>query len=1022
MSLVVDQYFLIKPNYKSQVSIKRKWQTGIQTSINKNEKRSALLTWPRRTLKYNIQASSFMEASYIKRKIYKNLHLIWGIPIWVDETLLSENKAIGTTVFPVNSTEFKKNFEVGAEIAILSSPSVFEILTIDSFTDSSITTTSASTLNWSANATIYPILKGKFKNTQKVENEATSFLDTLVELEEEYDEITRSTPDTAWFDSFKGYPILNIPPDWGTKIETTFLHDYEQLRFLGAGTSWTHQEETLFKFKNGFALNNLEDISKLIDFFDYHKGRWGVFWRPSWIDDLLLTTTFSASASVITIQDIEYADFWEDFETGNWLMLIWPDNSYVIKGVSRVAGNQIMLNRSIGKECTEADLPNMLICFLSFCRFAQDEIEIQYVSNSFSDIEFTFQSVYSESPLVTTTTTTSSSTSTSTSSSTISTTSSSSTTNTQSTTSSTASSTSTSTTNLPISTTTNTQSTTTSSTASSTTTNTQSTTTSSTASQTTTTTLSSGTTLDVLAKGPDLILSDSDLRVTNGAASSDWEQVLSTIGKSSGRWYFEITCTDISLYSAVGVGNGSESLEGYTGSSVDGWGFMANSRLYYAGAYTALQGGSWVDGDIIGVMIDLDAHTSFLFRNGRPFFITARNAPDPGVNFDPLHFNLEATTLFAAITLYTITDNILASFKASTMVFAPFGGYRSWDDDDVTLYGINCTYKGFSIGTENPASPGLAFDRSPLGTTVGAWYSYFDGGYKTTGWIGQNFDDSKIIVRYDIIPYENVTLRTRDPKDWTFEASATGAWAGEEVVLDTQTGYSFDSMARKSFYITNATAYNFYRLNVTANNGDATYLIISELEMYEEYTSFPASKKWNIDDKYSTLFLAYNFKVAVQATTGWRSVRSFGGKSAGKWYFECKIFVAASDSNNIGIMAAAHGLDVFCGSASTGWAYEGITGNKVNNNTSAAFGDAFTLNDIIGVAVDLDAGKIWFAKNNTYQASGDPAAGTNEAYSGISGTLYPACSPYTAKNAITINSLLSECVYTPPTGFDYWSD
>ena len=372
MSLVVDQYFLIKPNYKSQVSIKRKWQTGIQTSINKNEKRAALLTWPRRTLKYNIQASSFMESSYIKRKIYKNLHLIWGIPIWVDETLLSEDKAIGTTVFPVNSTEFKKNFEIGAEIVILSSTSVFEILTIDSFTDSSITTTSASTLNWSTNATIYPVLKGKFKNTHKVDNEATSFLETAIELEEEYDEITRSIPSIAGFDFFKGYPLLNIPPDWGTKIETTFLHDYEELKFLGASTSWTNQNETEFKFKNGFALNTLEDISKLIDFFDYHKGRWGVFWRPSWVDDLLLSSSFSASASVITIQDIDYSDFWEGFNAGKWLMLIWPDNTYVIRGVSRVSGNQITLHRQIGKECTESELSNMLICFVNICRFAQD--------------------------------------------------------------------------------------------------------------------------------------------------------------------------------------------------------------------------------------------------------------------------------------------------------------------------------------------------------------------------------------------------------------------------------------------------------------------------------------------------------------------------------------------------------------------------------------------------------------------------------------------------------------------------
>ena len=829
MSLVVDQYFLIKPNYKSQVSIKRKWQTGIQTSINKNEKRSALLTWPRRTLKYNIQASSFMEASYIKRKIYKNLHLIWGIPIWVDETLLSENKAAGTTVFPVDSTEFKKNFEVGAEIAILSSPSVFEILTIDSFTDSSITTTSASTLNWSANATIYPILKGKFKNTQKVENEATSFLETSVELEEEYDEITRSTPDTAWFDSFKGYPILNIPPDWGTKIETTFLHDYDQLRFLGASTSWTHQEETLFKFKNGFALNTLEDISKLIDFFDYHKGRWGVFWRPSWIDDLLLTTTFSASASVITIQDIEYADFWEDFETGDWLMLLWPDNSYVIKGVSRVSGNQITLNRSIGKECTESDLPNMLICFLSFCRFAQDEIEIQYVSNSFSDIEFTFQSVYSESPLVTTTTTTSSSTSTSTSSSTISTTSSSSTTNTQSTTSSTASSTSTSTTNLPISTTTNTQSTTTSSTASSTTTNTQSTTTSS----TTTTDAFVGTIWDSAAKGTDMVISPDGLTITTAALASDWEQVIATLGKSSGKWYFEVKWNVTSGgFDLVGVQDGTESFETYTGDTFSGWGYMTNARFYNSGQIS-VTGGVCASGDVIGVAVDLDAGKIWWSKNGLWLPSTGFPAPDPASGIDAPYSNL-AGTIYPAGTLYPNTTSFTGRFRAANIeAIIPYG-FSPWDDDASINYSADVTAVAYSLGTENPTTLGAAFNNVAGTTTAQCWFSYFSGSFQPTGWMSQNFGvgNEKTIKAYSIFSY-GTTPVSRNPKNWTFEASATGAWAGEEVILDTQINQSFRVSQRKWYKFANSTAYQYYRINVTANGGDATYLIVGEIEMFE---------------------------------------------------------------------------------------------------------------------------------------------------------------------------------------------
>jgi hypothetical protein len=40
----------------------------------------------------------------------------------------------------------------------------------------------------------------------------------------------------------------------------------------------------------------------------------------------------------------------------------------------------------------------------------------------------------------------------------------------------------------------------------------------------------------------------------------------------------------------------------------------------------------------------------------------------------------------------------------------------------------------------------------------------------------------------------------------------------------------------------------------------------------------------------------------------------------------------------------------------------------------------YSAGDIVSVAVDADAGKIWFAKNGTYEGSGNPATGSNPTY------------------------------------------
>ena len=134
-----------------------------------------------------------------------------------------------------------------------------------------------------------------------------------------------------------------------------------------------------------------------------------------------------------------------------------------------------------------------------------------------------------------------------------------------------------------------------------------------------------------------------------------------------------------------------------------------------------------------------------------------------------------------------------------------------------------------------------AFDGSLLDvTTVGSWYAH-TGSFNTTGWVGQDFGsgNAKAINGYRIL--YNQATNAYAPKDWTIEASNTGAFSGEEVTLDTRTGETTWTQATSSNYgsawneytFTNSTAYRYWRINITANNGHGTYLIFADMEMFE---------------------------------------------------------------------------------------------------------------------------------------------------------------------------------------------
>ena len=113
------------------------------------------------------------------------------------------------------------------------------------------------------------------------------------------------------------------------------------------------------------------------------------------------------------------------------------------------------------------------------------------------------------------------------------------------------------------------------------------------------------------------------------------------------------------------------------------------------------------------------------------------------------------------------------------------------------------------------------------------------------------------------------------------------------------------------------------------------------------------------------------------------------GASSGKYYWEGKLISytntgGGTDKYQIGINGTIFSTNTqFTGSSNPyGYSYLG-TGNKGNNGTESSFGDTYTINDIIGVALDLDNNKLYFSKNGVWQNSGDPtsgATGTGSAY------------------------------------------
>ena len=133
-----------------------------------------------------------------------------------------------------------------------------------------------------------------------------------------------------------------------------------------------------------------------------------------------------------------------------------------------------------------------------------------------------------------------------------------------------------------------------------------------------------------------------------------------------------------------------------------------------------------------------------------------------------------------------------------------------------------------------------------------------------------------------------------------------------------------------------------------------------------------------------------NCKVAFP-TSNMAYVTGTFALTAGLWYFEVEADVTTAPAHDVIGIAASSPLDTanFLGEEPNQYSYYAYNGKWVTNNTQTTYGDTYTANDIIGVYMDLNANKLYFAKNGTIQNSGTGISITAAA-STVDGHYFPA--------------------------------
>lgn len=148
------------------------------------------------------------------------------------------------------------------------------------------------------------------------------------------------------------------------------------------------------------------------------------------------------------------------------------------------------------------------------------------------------------------------------------------------------------------------------------------------------------------------------------------------------------------------------------------------------------------------------------------------------------------------------------------------------------------------------------------------------------------------------------------------------------------------------------------------------------------------------------------------------------GKSTGKWYWEIVTGAGTNAYSQLGIatIQSIQTVRMDTSAYAIAWRADGAVYSNSTQRISAATMVVTPQSCTVGIAIDCDLRRIWFARNNTWVLSGNPATNTtptvdNQWYDGL--IIFPAVSSYYAMTAQFASGSLT---YTPPSGFSALTD
>lgn len=377
---------LLLAEYEFPFSETMSFLTDIIEATSGKEQRIALRKQPREIFNCIFRLDG-VDRQRFQAQMFDWHHNNFGLPLWHESVDLAAATVANATQFQTTGASVV-DFRVGGLMVVYQDDYTFDVLTIDTVSDTLIETTSGAANGYAAGALILPVrpcrIIGSVNSRLSKYNNLEEFRVTFESIDNDTGTPAGST--TAWnSNTYDGKILLdecNVVQGITvrTQLERRITVLDNETGLASQSSPWDHDKRSHSK---GFRADGRAAIQNLKALLRAVRGRQISFYIPTFTSDLTAADDLALGTAILDISRIDYARFVQDREPMATFKITFTDGTSLVRVVqssgdhpTEATQERLTLDTTWPANRSVSEIAN--IEFYQQVRFDTDEFRINY--------------------------------------------------------------------------------------------------------------------------------------------------------------------------------------------------------------------------------------------------------------------------------------------------------------------------------------------------------------------------------------------------------------------------------------------------------------------------------------------------------------------------------------------------------------------------------------------------------------------------------------------------------------------